>query len=59
MSNRTKSIYVYRDRWIVITICTIESIFKSINIYIDTKKTYEHIRKLRSFNSHRVLEDMI
>ena len=48
MSNRTKSIYVYRDRWIVITICTTESIFKSINIYIDTEKAYERYKKTQT-----------
>ena len=50
MSNRTKSIYVYRDRWIVmhITICTIESTFKSINIYIDTEKAYERYKKTQT-----------
>ena len=41
------------------TICAIESTFKLINIYIDTEKAYEGMKKLRSFNSRRVLEDMI
>ena len=37
----------------------IESTFKLINIYIDTEKEYEGMKKLRSFDSRRVLEDMI
>ena len=41
------------------TIRAIESTFEIINIYIDTEKAYEGMKKLRSFNSCRVLEDMI
>ena len=37
----------------------IESKFELLNINIDTQKAYEGIGKLRSFNSRRVLEDMI